>query len=174
MLQKITDLEQRRAEELAQHKASGGKGKPKFSRAGELTKLRGQLKAAEKPFNVDSYKQRVELVAGYLGLELPTGKERSTVTTDDKALEALLSRVKRGTLKPKNVSVEETLGILSGMVEAKKWAVWRRTFVDRTLRRVGYEVPTGGSSLGPETDEDYESGRAADGDIGRALGDAED
>lgn len=134
----IERLEQQRTEELAQHKAAGGKGKPKFSRAGDLTKLRTKVKSAEKPFNVDSYKQRVELVTGYLGLELPTGKERTTVTTDDKALEDLLNRVQRGTLKPKNVSVEETLGILKGMVEAKKWAVWRRTFVDRTLRRVGY------------------------------------
>jgi hypothetical protein len=138
--QQIELLERQRAEELVEHKAAGGKGKPKFSRAGDLTKLRTKVKSAERPFNVDSYQQRVELVVGYLGLELPTGKERSTVTTDDKALESLLSRVQRGTLKPKNVPVDETLGILQGMVEAKKWAVWRRTFVDRTLRRVGYEV----------------------------------
>lgn len=119
---------------LAQRRAERREGDRKFSRAAELSKVRTRLKARhatlEKGFNVDSSAQRVALLVEEFGVTLPISRKTHSVTTDDTALEGLLEKLERGTLKyRKGVDAGQLAEVLTALVEGKKYATLRRNFL---------------------------------------------
>lgn len=108
--------------------------KEPFHHAKELTSLRNKLKTAMKPFNPDSSTQRSALLYSYYGLPPIKNKGAKGLTTDDTAVEDLSNRLRRGTAKPKRVTVKEALLTLRAMSYAKKYATLERTFLQPELR----------------------------------------
>jgi hypothetical protein len=129
-------------EELVYHRtveqAQAGKRK-KFSRAGDLTKARAQLKTAfrnsEAGFNPLSNPQRTQLL--YEHLKLPVKKKRGAVglSADEKSLLTLRSQVFRETIKVrKPYTKKDVLKILDAMLAATKWDTWRGNFLNPPLK----------------------------------------
>lgn len=131
----VMGLEAARACELDLHKLNQGKGRPKFSRAKELTAARNKLKtrmnALEAGFNLDSSLQRAALLGDWYGLPLYSGRKTKGVTTDDRAIERLLSRIESGTLRTRRGKTREVRQALRAILMGKKYATWRRAFVER-------------------------------------------
>lgn len=129
----VEDLEAEREEERASLRTKGQRAG--FSKAAELTKARNRLKASfealQAGFNFDSPPQRIALIEQHMGLPCPTYDGAKT-TQDDK-INALISRLQRGTIKPKSVSTEEAISLLTAMVAAKGWATWSRNFLQPPL-----------------------------------------
>lgn len=129
----VEDLEAIRAEERLSLRAKGQRAA--FSQAGALTKARNKLKAAfenlQAGFNFDSSPQRIAMIEQYLGLPCPT--YMGSKTTQDDKINALISRLERGTIKPKNVTPEVAIDLLRAMVAAKGWATWSRNFLQPPL-----------------------------------------
>jgi len=125
-LEEVSRLEEEReAERASQEKRTA------FSKASELTKARNKMKAAfeayEAGFNFDSPPQRIALIEA-LGLPCPT--HAGSKTTKDDKLEALISRLQRGTLKAKgSTNNQYAIEVLRAMIAAKGWATWSRNFL---------------------------------------------
>lgn len=128
-------------------------GLRKYSQAKELSSLRGKLRTAKKSleegFNIDSTKQRADLVYRHFGLpeikrtRKVKGRTVTTITTDEEALTDLLTRMNRtdgeGNPKPtakpcKPHTIPEVSRILRALIAGKKWATWRRSFCESPLR----------------------------------------
>ena len=132
----MAKLRRERAEERAEWKAQGGKGRPKFSKAKEMTKARTQLKARQAAldagFNVDSPMQRIALLES-LGLKLIKDRGTKGKTTNEKALEKLKGRLEKGTLKMPKERKARALEVLQALLDGKKFATVRRNFLQRKL-----------------------------------------
>jgi hypothetical protein len=116
--------------ERAAEKANGARA---FSKAKELAAARNKFKAADE-FNPDSSQQRCALLYEWYGLPPVKNKGAVGYTSDDTAIEDLMNRLKRGTIKPKRVTIEEVLPVLQAMIDVKKWGTLERTFLHPVLR----------------------------------------
>jgi hypothetical protein len=101
----------------------------KFTKAKELTALRGKIKTLEKGFNPDSAPQRAALLYEYYGLPPIKNKGAKGFTSDDTAVGDLINRLERGTIKPKVGTKDEVLPVLRAMIEVKRWGVLESTFL---------------------------------------------
>jgi len=114
--------------------AAAGKRVP-FGRAKELTSARNKLKTQEKHveagFNPNNSHQRKALL--YVEMGLPEVRNRKTkkATTDDEAIESLISRLDRGTLKVKKRDVPQARRVLYALRAANKWSHWRRNYLEQ-------------------------------------------
>jgi hypothetical protein len=108
-------------------------GSRKFSRAKELSGLRTKLKVAGA-FNPDSHPQRAALLYEWYGLPPIKNRGAKGLTTDDTAIANLLSRLARGTIKPKRGTAEEVAPVLQAMVDVKKFGTLDRTFLNPELQ----------------------------------------
>lgn len=129
---------------VAEREAEASK---KFTKAVELSKARGKLRAAlatrAEGFNMDSPPQRAALLYEWYGLPPQTNKQKTrggghSITTDDLAIESLLRRLTRTdpmeeaaapTVKPKRGTIEEVARVLRAMRAGRKWGVWSRNFL---------------------------------------------
>jgi len=122
----------------AEREAERAAGARAFSKAKELTSVRTKLRTREKNraagFNPDSALQRVALLYQYLGLPEVRNRKTKSATSDEKAVENLLGRMQRGTIKAKNKTNDEAFRILRALKASKKWATWRRTFLERSVK----------------------------------------
>ena len=123
------------------------RGARKYSRAKELSKLRGRLRTAKKlakeGFNFNSWTQKAFVFFEWYGLPKTTShKNKSGITTDDSALEDLIMRLNRvnedgnpaPTVKPKRGSISEVTRVLRACIAGTKWRTWRSAFTDPPLR----------------------------------------
>lgn len=126
-------LEQQIAAHEAAREVERVAGSRKYSAAKELLRLRTQLKGMASTFNSDSHPQRARLL--YETLCLPPKYKKGTrgLSTDDETLLATISQIKRGTLKVERQA--HILRVLHALVAAKKWATWRRSFLDPPIIR---------------------------------------
>jgi hypothetical protein len=120
----------------------GVKGK-NFSRKTELAKLKLSMRPKKNAkgivkdplvFDPASNVQRARLL--YEWYELPPIKNKGAKgpTTDETAVEDLLSRLERETIKPKRATKDEALLALRAMVDVNKWSVLISTFLNPELR----------------------------------------
>jgi hypothetical protein len=105
----------------------------KFSKADEMGKARTQLRQAKEHelegFNGDSYQQRAWLMYDWFSLPPVRDPKTKGPSTNEKAVNNLISRLERGTIEPSDASLEEVLRCLHAMRAVKKWATWRRNFL---------------------------------------------
>jgi len=173
------EAERRRAEqaaliaereaEAAQHKAAGGKGRPRFSKSLLLTKANTKARQAEQRvvegLNLKSTAQKQLLLTEWLGLPLAKGKKTKGVSTDEKALSALLSRIERGTLKPKQVTKLRARWLLMALIRGSELATLRTNFLTAGLKGdwSSDEARRGGEGTDGAFGADREDESAADG-----------
>lgn len=117
-----------------------------YSRAAELTKLKGKLRQAtlalEEGFNMGSSKQRTGLLYDWLGLPVQRGKSGNP-TADEDALESLHRRLVRKdetgkpapTVKPTRGTGEEAARLLKALIAGTKWPYWRSHYLCPPLRQ---------------------------------------
>lgn len=99
----------------------------------DLTALKAKAKRSTE-FNPDSAPQRAALLYEWYGLPPVKNYGAKGYTTDDTAIKDLLSRLERGTIKPKRGTKEEVTLVLNAMMDAKKWGTLERTFLHPELR----------------------------------------
>jgi hypothetical protein len=113
-------------------------GSRTYSEAKELSSLRSRLRSLDakqqKGFNADSPQQRMTLLYEVLKFPEVLKRKSKTRTSDEKAVESLVSRMERGMVKPKGVSKEQGMRVLKALVAVKKWAHWRRAYLQKELR----------------------------------------
>jgi hypothetical protein len=110
-------------------------GSKKFGKAKELTAARTKLRSFEgKSFNPDSPTQRCALLYEWYGLPPIKNKGAKGLTSDDTAVEDLISRLERGTIKPKCGTKDEVIPVLQAMIDVKRWSTLERTFLRPVLR----------------------------------------
>lgn len=127
LLIQIVELEQERKREREA-------GQRKFSHAKELAGLRTKLKTAEGGFNADSHPQRAALLYEWLGLPPKYKKGTKGLSTDDETINDTISQLRRGTVKCKH---PDALKVCEALVAAKKWATWRRSFLNPPFKYGG-------------------------------------
>lgn len=142
----------------------------KFSRAAELTKARGKFRDAkvklEEGFNIESNKQRTELVYGYFGLPVQRN-DAGNPTADEDALLELKKRLERvgfdgkpdPTIKPKIGTRADAVRVLHALIAGKKWPHWRRNYLNPPLK----ETETGPYLITSYTAHRADTGRLASG-----------
>lgn len=132
----VRRLREARRQEREAWKASGGKGRPKFSQAAELTKARTRYKARRVAlaagFNMDSPMQRVALLMS-LGIKVPKDRKTKGATTNEKMLTKVLKRIETGTLRVTKGRRDLAIEVLNAMMAGKKYATIRRNFLERGL-----------------------------------------
>jgi DNA polymerase I-like protein with 3'-5' exonuclease and polymerase domains len=141
-----------------------------YSKATELTKLKGKLRAArealEEGFNIESNKQRTGLIYDWFGL--PVQKNTAgNPTADEEALDSLHRRLVRvdetgkldPTIKPARGTRAEVARLLKALIAGKKWPYWRRNYLEPPLR----ETPTGPWLITQYSQHRAETGRLSSG-----------
>lgn len=127
----VTEHERRREQE----KASGSRA---YSEAKVLTSLRNKLRTAERNleggFDPDSAQQKIALLYDHLGLPEVRHPKSKNRTAEEKAIASLVSRLERGTIKPKRGTREEALEVCRAIVDRNHWAHWLRTYLDPPLQ----------------------------------------
>lgn len=116
------------SERDAEHLAAGKRGK--FSRAGELTKVRAKLKALEKQaaegLNPKSATQKARLVYQYWGLpKVRSSKTFKSGGVDESVLQQLIDKLRSKKCKPLRGTREEVADALAVLLETYKigWAL---------------------------------------------------
>lgn len=102
-----------------------------YSRWHEYDAARKRIKdlhnRIQNGFNADSITERKELL--YENLQLPLVRnDTGGVTTNEKALNSLASRLERGTIGKKDTR-DMALRVIKALIANKKWATWRRNFL---------------------------------------------
>jgi hypothetical protein len=70
----------------------------------------------------------------WYGLPPIKNKGAKGLTSDDTAVEDLISRLERGTIKPKCGTKDEVIPVLQAMIDVKRWSTLERTFLRPVLR----------------------------------------
>jgi DNA polymerase I-like protein with 3'-5' exonuclease and polymerase domains len=160
----VAEMEELRLRELSET------GRRAYSRATELTKLKGKLRAArealEEGFNIESNKQRTSLVYDWFGLPVQKN-DAGNPTADEDALTSLYKRLTRvdetgkldATVKPKRGTREEVGRLLKALIAGKKWPYWRRNYLEPPL----LETPNGPWLITQYSQHRADTGRVSSG-----------
>lgn len=125
---RVKDLEAARETERAN-------GLRAFSCAKELTSLRTKLRSMQgAAFKGKSTPQRIDLLYSYLGLPEMRKHKTGNLTTDEESVNALLLRLKKGTIKPKNATVAEAMRVCKALIAISVWGTWRRGFLELKVK----------------------------------------
>jgi len=124
----------------------GVKGKG-FTRKEELAKLKTKLKPKKSKnkqgevkikdphqFDPSSPLQKAALLYDWYGLPPVKNKGAKGPTTDETAVSDLLSRIQRGTIKPKRGTPEEVAQVLQAIMDVGAWGVLISTFLQPELK----------------------------------------
>lgn len=132
------DLDEQIATHERERDTERAGGIRKYSKAEELSALRSRIRGldVEGGFNGDSAPQRTALLYEHLGLPQVHRRrkkkgqvDKATITSDDNAVEGLIARLKRGTVKAKGCEQAEAIRVCKALVAIKKWSLWRRNFL---------------------------------------------